>query len=46
MGGILVTMILFAVGGLVGIMVAGYVIGVREGKDRYDLFWEEDNWDD
>lgn len=46
MGGIFAIMILLALGGIFGIIVAGYIIGVREGKDRYDLFWEEDNTDD
>lgn len=46
MGSIFAIMILLALGGIVGIMVAGYVIGMRETNDAYDLFWEEDSWDD
>lgn len=46
MGGIIAGLILFGVGATVGIIIGSYVLWIRDGGHRYDLFWEEDDWDE
>lgn len=44
MAGLVAGSVVFAVGATIGVLVASYVLWVRHERDRYDLFWEEDDW--